>query len=164
MRARPASFPVVRIPQLISLVKKCFPLMENLMKMNTTKEIIGVFSSSIENYWTEHFLYGISGRRPEYMPSTETYRLWIMNAVVPMVFCYGKLRNKQELVEQAMNLLEQLPPESNEIITKWKQFHVYASNAFDSQSLIELSTRFCQPGRCTECMLGHKVLADVLKL
>lgn len=163
MRARPASFPAVRIPQLISLVKNSFPLMENLLKMTSAKEIIRVFSGSIEHYWTGHFLYGISGRRPEYMPSPETCRLWIMNAVVPMVFCYGKLRNKQELVEQAMGLLEQLPPESNEIITKWKPFQVHAKNAFDSQSLIELSTRFCQQGRCTDCMVGHRVLSGVVK-
>ncbi|MGC9344850.1 MAG: DUF2851 family protein [Bacteroidales bacterium] len=160
MRLRPAAFPTVRIPQFISLVKNVFPLMERLTGMKNIEEIIQLFSDSVKNYWTEHFLYGKPGRRSEYMPSTETYRLWILNAVIPLLFAYGAVRNKEEFKKLAIDLFEELPPENNEILKKWNKFGIYAENAFDSQALIELKSRYCDHGRCTECMVGQKFLTN----
>ena len=59
--------------------------------------------------------------------------------------------------------MEELPPENNEIIKKWNKFGIKADHAFDSQALIELKTRYCEQARCTECMIGHKILLDAEK-
>jgi hypothetical protein len=160
MRLRPPAFPVVRIPQLISLVKNSFPLMEKLLENKDSRDLMDLFSKNIKNYWTEHFLYGKSGRRAEYMPSADTYRIWILNAVVPIIFSYGKARNIESICNRAIALLEELPPENNEILKKWNKFGIRACNAFESQSLIELKTRFCDTDRCIDCMIGNKILLD----
>jgi len=162
MRSRPASFPIVRIPQFIGLVKNTFPFMERMLETKNADEMAFFFRESVKNYWTDHFLYGISGRRPQYMPSLSTCRLWVLNAVIPVLFCYGWSRNKSEICDRAMNLLEQLPPENNVILKKWNTFGIIAKNAFDSQSLIELKTRYCESNRCTECMVGHKILKNAV--
>jgi hypothetical protein len=163
MRIRPAAFPVVRIPQLIALVKNSFPLIERIIQMAKVNEISSLFSESIKNYWTDHFLYGQPERRPEYLPSPETFRTWILNAIIPVLFTYGKIRNNENFTEYAVDLLEQLPPENNEILKKWNKFGICAENAFDSQSLIELKSRYCDLGRCTECMTGQKYLSNAGK-
>ncbi len=160
MRLRPQSFPAVRIPQFIYLVRNTFPLMNNLLQIKNADELAEYLRESIMNYWTDHFLYGTSGRRPEYMPSPDTCKLWILNAIIPIVFCYGRIKKKQSISDYAIQLLEELPPENNEILKKWNKFGIKAKNAFDSQALIELKTRYCDKRKCTDCMIGHKILSD----
>lgn len=160
MRLRPPSFPVVRIPQFICLVRNAFPLMSNLLKMNEVRKLADFLRESVANYWTDHFLYGISGRRPEYMPSLNTCRLWILNAIIPIIFCYGKVKKLQGVSDYAIHLMEELPPENNEILKIWNKFGIKAKNAFDSQALIELKTRYCESRKCIDCMIGHKILSD----
>lgn len=163
MRLRPAAFPVVRISQFIALVTKTFPLMERIMQLRKVNEISGLFSESIRNYWTKYFLYGQPGRRPEYLPTDETCRIWILNAIVPVLFAFGKIRNNEDYIEHAIGLLEQLPAENNEITKTWKRFGVVADNAFDSQALIELKTKYCDQGRCTDCITGQRYLSGLGK-
>ncbi|MFW5820117.1 MAG: DUF2851 family protein [Bacteroidota bacterium] len=163
MRARPPAFPSVRIPQFIQMVKQIFPFVENLKRLRTAKELRNYMKNAVSNYWTEHFLYGQSGRRKEYIPSTATCNLWILNAIIPFIFTFGKIRNQEEFMQLSLKLLEELPAENNEILKKWNKFGVIAKSAFDSQALIELKTRFCDMERCTECMIGHKILLDAEK-
>ncbi len=163
MRARPPAFPSVRIPQFISLVKNSFPFVERVKKLKSRKNIKEYMENAIENYWIDHFLYGSSGRRPEYMPSDSTYNLWILNAVIPFLFSFGKIRNQEGFKQDSLKLMEELPPENNEILKKWNIFGIKADHAFDSQALIELKTRYCDQARCTECMIGHKIMLNAEK-
>jgi hypothetical protein len=160
MRSRPPAFPTVRIPQFISLVKNTFPTIDTLLSISSIKELRDFFTVHLSNYWVDHFLYGLPGRRSTYMPGKGTLNLWILNTMIPFFFCYGKYRKKEAFLHLALKLMEDLPPENNEILKKWNKFGVRAKNAFDSQALIELKTRYCEKARCTECMIGHKILLN----
>ncbi len=160
MRARPPSFPVVRIPQFICLVKNSFPFADKIKELNTIKKLKDHMKGSLESYWVDHFLYGLPGRRPEFTPSDSTFELWILNAIVPFLFSYGKIRNQEACLQLSLKLMEELPPESNEILKKWNKFGIQAGNAFYSQALIELKTRYCDKNRCAECMIGYKILLN----
>ncbi|MFW5644758.1 MAG: DUF2851 family protein [Bacteroidota bacterium] len=163
MRARPPAFPTVRIPQFISLVKNSFPAVERIKALKSGKDMKKYMEKSIEKYWIDHFLYGGSGRRPEYMPSEISYNLWILNAIIPFLFSYGKIRNQDQFQQFAMKLMEELPAERNIILKQWNASGIQADHAFDSQALIELRTRYCDRGRCTECMIGHKIMLEAKK-
>ena len=158
MRARPAGFPTVRIPQLISVLVNIFPVFERLTEAGEAGEIRKILASGFKNYFVSHFLYGKPGRRKKSHPGKETLDLLLINAVVPLVFLYGKFRMKNDVRDMALNLLEDLSPENNEIIKKWNNFGLEANNAFDSQAVIQLETRYCLQGRCIDCSFGNRIL------
>ncbi|HNR85649.1 MAG TPA: DUF2851 family protein, partial [Taishania sp.] len=66
-----------------------------------------------------------------------------VNAFVPY-FWYKSLREENEkMQEQILAFLEELQPDDNHIIKKWKKTGVIVSNAYQSQALIELYNEYC---------------------
>ncbi len=160
MRSRPSGFPLVRIPQFIQFVKTSFPLFEKIIQEEDVKILNGLIRKGTDKYWVHHFLYGKSGRRKQYMPGNDTIRGIIINSFVIIQFYYGYMKKDESMKGRALELLENLPPENNEIIKKWDKFGMKAENAFDSQALIELETRYCRPRKCLDCMIGLRVLKE----
>jgi hypothetical protein len=58
----------------------------------------------------------------------------------------------------ALQILEQIEPERNAIITEWKNAGLDVNNAFDSQSLLQLKKLYCDEKKCLRCRVGHKIL------
>jgi hypothetical protein len=160
MRSRPAGFPTARIPQLVSILVNSFPAFEKIAEARSVKELREILISGSENYWVNHFMYGKAGRRKVTIPGKDTIDLLLINAVVPLLFLYGKFRMKDQIRDKAIDLLEELAPENNEILKKWEKFGVKTQNAFDSQAIIQLETRYCLKKRCIECFFGNKILHD----
>ncbi len=161
MRSRPAGFPTARIPQFMNLVCNAFPLFEKVVSATGTTELRQLLSFHTKNYWVDHFLYGRPGRRKLSVPGTATIDILIINAVVPLLFVYGKFRKVEEIGSRAIEFLEDLPPEMNEITKKWNTFGIKSVNAFDSQAVIHLETRYCARQRCLDCLFGHKILHEL---
>ena len=61
----------------------------------------------------------------------------LINVYVPYLFALGKSLRRTSLMDQALGLLTQAPPEDNAITREWVSRGVTIQNAFDSQSLIE---------------------------
>ena len=55
-------------------------------------------------------------------------------------------------------LLEELPPEANSVVDGWAALHTPARNAYQTQALIHLKTRYCDAKRCLECGVGNAIL------
>jgi len=82
----------------------------------------------------------------------------IINVVVPFLFVYGESQNKEFLKNRALEFLEQLPAETNSIIGKWNELGVMARSAFESQALLQLKNRHCEPKKCLNCQIGVKLI------
>jgi len=81
-----------------------------------------------------------------------------VNAFVPY-FWYKSLREENEkMQEQILAFLEELQPDDNHIIKKWKKTGVIVSNAYQSQALIELYNEYCTYKKCLNCQIGVKIL------
>ena len=158
MRSRPAGFPTARIPQFLNLVCNAFPLFEKIKDATEVSAIREHLSLHTKNYWIDHFLYGRPGRRKLTIPGNRTIDVLIINAVIPLLFAYAKFSRNDNLSRQTIEFLEDLPPENNEITKKWDTFGIKSENAFDSQAVIHLETRFCVRQRCLDCLFGHKIL------
>lgn len=161
MRSRPPGFPTVRIAQFANLIAGSFPLFGKLLEFRSLKELRESFEKGLENYWIFHFLYGKQGQRCSARPGKQTLDLIIINAVVPVILSYGRKRGSEGSIEFGISVLEQLPPENNEIIKNWNKFGISAENAFDSQALIQLETRYCRKQACLKCMVGQKLLLKI---
>jgi uncharacterized protein (DUF1919 family) len=87
----------------------------------------------------------------------------LINAVIPVLFLYGKINSRENLSEKALTFLEQLPFENNEITRIWVDTNVACNNAARSQALIHLYKKYCISGKCLHCAIGDKLLRLSIK-
>ena len=88
----------------------------------------------------------------------------IINAVVPLLFCYGKLHKDESVCETAIQFLEETEAEDNAVIRHYAQCGVKAENAMQTQALLHLYSYFCKRKRCIECRIGNVLLHKINQL
>lgn len=84
----------------------------------------------------------------------------LINTAVPLLFAYGVLRGEKGLKDKALRWLEAIPSEKNALVTGWGRQGVNIEHAADTQALLELKTRYCDPKRCLQCNIGHFLLGE----
>ena len=82
----------------------------------------------------------------------------VINAVVPFLFMYARLKDEQKYADKAIDFLESLPPENNRIVREWRKLGVEPANALESQALIQLRNNYCIEKKCLFCNIGHKLI------
>ena len=162
LHRRPGGFPLPRLFQFAVIIRNLFPMFEKLKEGQTAREIKLDIEKCLRNFkntcqpcpnqWLSF-----------YLPTRSTINVWIINGIIPVLFAYGKYHKNDLFIQKAMDILEELAPEKNEILKNWNKFGIYAENAFESQALIELKNQFCLKQACTDCFLGHKLLSDADK-
>jgi len=83
----------------------------------------------------------------------------IINCFSPFLVWYGNNVEDEALVEKGIDLLQQIPPEENGIIKKWRNYGIVANNAAESQALLEIFNEFCVNKKCLTCTVGNKLLS-----
>ena len=81
----------------------------------------------------------------------------MINAVAPLLFCYGKLHKDESVCETAMQFLEDTEAENNAVIRRFASCGVAADNAMQTQALLHLYNMYCKRKRCLECRLGNVI-------
>ncbi|HDR67940.1 MAG TPA: DUF2851 family protein [Bacteroidaceae bacterium] len=158
LRLRPGSFPTVRLAMLASLIHKCFPISDAMNRVKSKEDACDLLKVRAGDYWNTHYLPGkISPSRIKYTGRTFLDTL-IINAIVPCLFTKGKLLDKKENTDLALDILEEITEEKNEIIQAWKKVGVKAINAFESQALIQLYNKYCSQKRCLDCRIGIRLI------
>ncbi len=160
MGTRPGNFPLVRIGQFASVIVKRYPLFASLVDHPDLKSWRKVLDPGTESYWENHYLFGKEGKRRKLKMGKMAVDLVILNAFIPVIFHYGNFRRKNDLKNMILNILEQLSPEKNDILKKWEKSGVKAINAFESQALIHLTTRYCRKKKCLDCMVGNRIIKE----
>ena len=84
--------------------------------------------------------------------------LLVINAWVPLLFQYGVQHDMERYKELALQLLEQIDAERNNVTKLWSDAGVKAGNALQSQALLEIYNGYCKQKRCLECNIGYKIL------
>jgi hypothetical protein len=82
----------------------------------------------------------------------EMRRGMLINAFVPVLFAYGQ-------TDKALQWLERLKPERNQMVSNWARLGVVADDAAESQGLLELKKEYCNARRCLDCAIGRTLLA-----
>jgi hypothetical protein len=158
LRVRPSGFPTIRIAQLAALYIKYNTLFSRIVDHPDLKEYYHMFTNSIPDYWLNHFLFGKETEKASRRMTQSTIDILLINAVLPVVFTYGRYKGLPQLQDKALELFEKLKPEANIIIRKWEELQIKADNALQSQALLQLKNGYCNHKRCLECPVGLKVL------
>ncbi|MTK53399.1 DUF2851 family protein [Paludibacter sp.] len=160
LRLRPQNFPHMRIAQFATLTSKSSKLFSKVVNAKSIEEMESLFECSTSEYWQSHYTFNKTSHPKQKPIGKSTIKILLINSVVPLLFTYGRYKSDERMQEKALTLLEQITPEQNSIIKKWKQYNIVATTAFDSQALIHLKKQYCDCKKCLQCRIGHYVLTQ----
>jgi hypothetical protein len=163
-RLRPANFPTVRISQLAAMLSVTGGLFSRVLESAGLKQLKDLFEATASQYWSDHFIFGKKSRNIGKNAGSQAVSIILVNAVIPVIFLYGKSRGNNEVCERALGFLDELPAEVNSIIEEWREAGIEAESAFYSQALIQLRNEYCKKRRCLECRVGSKLVSMGKKL
>ena len=158
LRLRPANFPHIRIAQLACLYHRAYGLLSRIMETETLQGVRDILKGGTSEYWLTHYTFGGSSpSRPKTLSNT-SLDLLIINTVVTFLYAYGLHKGNRVLCARAGSFLEELKAENNYITRMWEQCGMKASNAADSQALIQLKKEYCDMKKCLYCRIGYEYL------
>ena len=158
LRLRPQNFPHIRISQLANLYYQQKAGLSQLVECETIEELKALFSSQVTPYWETHYTFGSTSSRNEKHLAYGSLNLLMINTAIPMLFAYGRHKQKDALCDRAFDYLEQLRAENNYIIRMWQQVGLVVQTASDSQALIQLKKEYCDKRDCLRCRFGYEYL------
>lgn len=157
LRMRPDNFPTVRLAQLAMLIHTSTSLMAQILEIAELDKIKKLLKVTANDYW--HYRYDFD-KPTHYKPKSvgeEMVNNIIINSIVPILFSHGKYHNDESHKLKALTWLEEINAEKNSITKGFTNLGVINKSAFDSQSLIELKTQYCEVKRCLECSIGNSL-------
>ena len=158
MRMRPSNFPTIRLAQMAQLIHKNGCLFSKIREAKNGNEVKAMFDVAASAYWETHYRFGVTTEpKPKHLGDA-TADVLMINAVAPLLFCYGKLHKDESVCETAMQFLEETEVEDNAIIRHFAQCGITTENAMQTQALLHLYSYFCKRKRCLECRIGNVLL------
>jgi hypothetical protein len=158
MRLRPANFPTVRLAQFGALVAQQKNVFSRILEAEGYAPLLELFSVTQPEYWQDHYQFNRASAQTVAGLGESSIENIIINSVVPLLTAYGKYTDAPPIMDRALQILQQVPAERNAITKAWEQLDFPATNAFDSQALIELYNNFCQRRNCLNCTIGASLL------
>ncbi|MDR1226105.1 MAG: DUF2851 family protein [Prevotellaceae bacterium] len=160
LRTRPVNFPTIRIAQLAMLLHKNPNLFTQVLEVVSLDSCIKIFDVKTSEYWETRYAFGKESERKAKPLGKKSIERIAANLVAPIIFAYGMQQEKEDICNRAIDLLEQLPGESNVIISGWKSLNITPQNMFESQALIQLKQEYCDKKRCLQCSIGAQIFKN----
>jgi hypothetical protein len=160
-RVRPVSFPTVKIAQLAAwLIRQQHPF-DAILSCKSLDDLRGLFDVSVDPYWLTHFQFDKPVKKANTSLGNMLTDVLLINAVVPLLFSYGRYRDEEHICQRALDMLSEIMAEDNAIVRMWDTLGIRAKTANDSQALLQLYNQYCLNKRCLSCQIGHKLLSPV---
>ena len=159
-RLRPSNFPTIRISQLAGMLSVGGGLFSSMLEVKDIKQLKGLFEVTASSYWDDHYMFGARKNGTSKRTGSQATDIILINAVIPMLFVYGKSRGLDEFCVRALSLLDQIEAERNTIISEWSVAGIDAESAFCSQALIQLRDNYCKKRRCLDCRVGFRLISS----
>nr|WP_290936638.1 DUF2851 family protein [Haliscomenobacter sp.] len=137
---------------------KAATCLAKILAARDIEELAHLFSVTLHGYWSEHYTFDkVSTRKLKHLGGN-FIELLILNACIPIIFYYGVYTQDTRYCDQALRLMQELPPEENHIIDGWKKLGVVPEDAGNSQALLHLKREYCEGRRCLHCAVGNAIL------
>ncbi|MDO4994079.1 MAG: DUF2851 family protein [Bacteroidales bacterium] len=159
-RLRPQNFPYLRIAQLAMLYYERRLNFSCLLEAKDAESLRNLLQTHVSEFWQTHYTFDseTSSQPSDRRLSDTSIDSVIINAVVPILFAYGRYKSDEQLCERSLQLLESLKPENNNIVRAWARACVVSESAADTQALIHLTRQYCEPHNCLRCRFGYEYL------
>ncbi len=157
-RMRPSGFPETKIALLAALIYKSSHLFSKVLEAKDILELENLFNVSASEYWKTHYVFDKISSTVEKNLGKQTITSLLINVVAPFIFHYGQTRNDDNIKERAIQLLDAIKPEKNNIIEKWEMLQPQIDSAAQTQALIHLKQNYCDNRKCLYCAVGAAIL------
>lgn len=154
---RPSNFPTVRIAQFSALYAKHTDLFSKLIEVNRIEEMYKLFELELHPFWDMHYTLSKESSKRKKKFSKSFIDLIVINTLIPVKFLYAKNRGDDN-TDIVLKLIDQLPPEKNNIVDRFAQNGIKSASALESQALIQLKNEFCNKKKCLQCAFGNYLL------
>lgn len=156
-KLRPDNFPNIRLSQLAHVFAKNHQLFTDCVSVKSLKEVSQLFDVATSEYWQTHYTFDkVSPKRVKKL-SAKFIELVLINTIVPLQFAYFRSRD-EEIQERLLAMMHEIKPEANAIIDKFKGLGISVTNAFETQSLLQLKNEYCNLKKCLSCAIGIQLL------
>ncbi len=158
LRVRPQGFPQLRIAQLAATLQVSKRIFSNILEKEDESLLRLFFHINASEYWQTHYTFGKTSNKKTKYTGDASINVILINTVAPILFAYGKKNKIEKYCTRALEILEDLKPERNNIITEFQKHAIVPLNAADSQSLIQLKKEYCDKHKCLYCKIGYQIL------
>ncbi|MGB6268003.1 MAG: DUF2851 family protein, partial [Olleya sp.] len=159
-RLRPPNFPTIRLSQLANVYHLHQNLFSKIIVSDNLEDFYKLFSVSTSPFWDTHYTFDKASKTSKKQITKAFIDLLLINTIIPLKFCYAKQQGKS-IEEELIKLMEQLKPEKNSIVDKFKILKVEAKSALHSQAIIQLKNKYCDKNQCLKCAIGNTILTKV---
>jgi hypothetical protein len=156
-KLRPDNFPTIRLVQLAQLLHKDPQLFNKCMHVKKMEEFYNLFTVVPTVYWDNHYVFDKESTKKSKKLSKAFIDLLIVNAVIPFLFAFHRVHNRDNS-EQLITLVSELKPENNIILDKFSKYGITSSTCFDTQALLQLKKYYCDLNKCLSCEIGQKLI------
>jgi Protein of unknown function (DUF2851) len=157
-KIRPPNFPTIRLAQFAHLVHRSVHLFSKIIEKETITEVVELLESDTSDYWTTHYTFDTASIQKSKSFGIKAIQSVLLNTVIPFLFLYGKLKGLPSFKNRALDWLETLPAEENQIIENWKALGMMPQSGAESQALLQLKNHYCDKQKCLDCKIGHSIL------
>lgn len=158
LRMRPSNFPTIRLAQLAMLIHESSHLFSKLTEVDEINTIRQLLAVTANDYWHYHYtLTEPTAFRKKQMGKMMIENI-LINTIIPVLFAYAEHQGKTKLKQKAIQWLQELPKEKNNITQKWEAAGISHETAFDSQALLYLKKNYCNARHCLSCAVGNSIL------
>lgn len=156
-RMRPANFPTIRLAQLVALYHKHQNLFSKLMNTYKIDDFYSLLSIEINDFWKTHYTFSKTSKKSAKKLTKSFIDLLLINTIIPFQFVYYKMKGNTNN-DKILQLIQQIKPEKNSIISKFIEAKINTKNAFETQALLQLKNEYCTQKRCLNCAVGNSLL------
>lgn len=159
LRLHPQNFPSLRLAQFSGLVCQYSQLFSKILECETYSDFRKLLKSiRVSPYWETHYRIGKESDEVKYLLGDSSVDNILLNAVAQTLFAYGIYTGNDTLGQRAINLLESLRPETNNVIRYYESIGLVANTAADTQGILQLKKEWCDKKNCLLCSIGVKIL------
>lgn len=155
---RPAAFPALRLARLQSVIVHCHPL-TRLLSPEGAEILREAWSLPLPEYWQGHYHPGRMAKVKQNV-GWGGYESAVLNTLSPLLYLRGKLRNRADWMQSALDWHSGLPAEKNRITQKWKGSGLPFISAMNSQAALERYENACMNRQCSTCPIGQHLVFD----
>ncbi|MCH4823453.1 DUF2851 family protein [Gramella lutea] len=157
-RLRPDNFPTIRLAQLAALYAEKNNFFQSIIQCDNIIDLRTLFQVNVSEYWKTHYNFGKKHKTRTKNLSNNFIDLILINCVIPLRHCYAKYIGKDE-VQLIQDFISAVKPEKNSVIKIFDDLRPgTASNALQSQALLQLKNEYCNLNNCLQCELGASLL------
>lgn len=163
-KMRPVNFPHIRVAELAALLNKTEHLFSKVMEADHAEGLRSLLTAKASSYWDSHYTFQEASPHSPKKIGRTSIDLIIINAIIPILFAYAQKREDYALQDRALDILDEIRPEKNHIISEWETLGITINSAYDTQALLEIKKRYCDRNDCLRCGLAHKILEKAKKI